>query len=63
MHKKKGKKGYAIFNIDFKKAHDQVDRNFLRMCDILYPTCMYIYIYNLKNTKKSISELFSNNKN
>ena len=30
MHKKQGKIGYLLFKIDFKKAYDKVDWNFLR---------------------------------
>lgn len=31
MHKKKGKSGFLMFKIDFEKAYDRVDWNFLRL--------------------------------
>lgn len=31
MHKKKGKSGYIMFKIDFEKAYDRVDWQFLRL--------------------------------
>lgn len=31
MNKKKGKSGYLLFKIDFEKAYDRVDWNFLRL--------------------------------
>lgn len=31
MHKKKGKKGFILFKIDFEKTYDRVDWNFLRL--------------------------------
>jgi len=31
MHKKKGRKGYVMFKIDFEKAYDSVDWNFQKI--------------------------------
>lgn len=31
MHKKKGKTGYIMFKIDFEKAYDRMDWDFLRL--------------------------------
>lgn len=31
MHKKKGKSGYLLFKIDFEKAYDRVDWDFLKL--------------------------------
>lgn len=45
MHEKKGKTGYLMFKIDFEKAYDRVDWNFLRTT--LMEFCFPVHINNL----------------
>nr|KYP62712.1 hypothetical protein KK1_017260 [Cajanus cajan] len=49
MHKKKGKKGYVMFKVEFEKAYDMGDWNFLKLTltDFGFPLLLFPFIYFL----------------
>lgn len=51
--KKKGKKGHVMFKIDFEKAYDRVDWNFLRLTliDFGFPSQIVNFIMNCTTSK------------
>lgn len=63
MHNKKGKKGYILFKIDFEKAYDRVDWNFLELTlkDFSFPQSILTLIMNCI-TSSSLSIKWNNEK-
>lgn len=61
MHKRKEEKGYLLFKIDFEKAYDRVDWNFLRrtLCDFGFPPQTVNLIMNC-TTSTSLSVKWNN---
>ena len=53
MHKKKGKKGYLLFKLDFEKSYDRVDWEFLKitLSDFGFPE----HIINMNYTTTNLS--------